>query len=555
MDATGRDTVARASPLASDPEVRPLRASPPPAPTSRIPLAWRLGALAAVAVLYLATRQTLFTIDSLYYLWDTEFGEPARLLHPHHLALQPLFRAVWVVWDWFGWPGRAVLPLQVLNTGLTVATLAVFWRLLGRLGLNDRQAAVWWGLLAVCFLTWQQATQTEGYPLYALFATLLLERAVRLGQGPAPTCRTMLAVAAVLAGGVLVHQALVLWSPLVAWMIGRAAPPGRRWSLAAGCLVIAGSAVLACYLLAAELATGGLHPAELWAWFTGYTDEFAGRYGRLSLLFSSEVPRGLASSVLSGLPLKPYVYGDRSPDLALTGILLPFLLVVVVLGVGLGRLVVQRSALADPTRRAAVNLVLLMAVAALFAGWWDPGNRKFWGPVLVPALALAALGWRDDVHWSRRWRVAPSVLLVALLGFNLLGGALPRHRAQDARQPLLTFLARSVQPGDVVILREDRLWQCAQYFRPDRTVHGIPGALSDRDDPEHTVRRRAVTAALEAYAAGQTVYVAGSQLDVVIPPLADRFGPLPVPRVALEYGDPDLHDAAQQLHAISRSTD
>ena len=42
--------------------------------------------------------------------------------------------------------------------------------------------------------------------------------------------------------------------------------------------------------------TGSAAPDDLWRWFTGYSQEFAGRCGSLRLLFSGDVPRGLVIS-------------------------------------------------------------------------------------------------------------------------------------------------------------------------------------------------------------------------------------------------------------------
>ncbi|MBD3220145.1 hypothetical protein GF314_02795 [bacterium] len=518
---------------------------------SPIPLPVSLVGLAAVAALYLITRQQQFTIDSLYYLWDTEFGAGPRLLHPHHLLMQPVLRAVWSIWAWFEWPGRAVLPLQVFNVGVTLAALAAFWRLLRRLVPGRWSAPVWWLALALAYLPWQQSTQAEGVPMYLLMATLLLWWAVRLPQGPRPTRRTALELAGTVTVAVLVHQALVLWAPPVAVMLAREGRPGERWTLGALTLGAAGATVLALYVASGAVATGSLAPADLWQWFTGYTDEFAGRCGSFALLFSTDVPRGLASSILTGAPLKPYVFGQRPADPQLAARLLPFAIVAVTVGVGLLRLKPAGRA-ADPSgRRALLNVAVLVIIAALFAGWWEPANRKFWAPVLPGLLALAAVGWSAPAgRWPRLAVAVPLLMTALLFGYNLAGGILPRHRHADARQPLVVFLARMVDEGDVVILQEDRVWQTAIYFRPDRDVHGIPGQWSDRGDPGQTVLRKAVAAARQALVDGKTVYVAASEWDAVGKRLQAALGPLPDPVPVLEFGDAELLARDQVLLAV-----
>ncbi|MEZ4389249.1 MAG: hypothetical protein R3D98_17015 [Candidatus Krumholzibacteriia bacterium] len=507
--------------------------------------------LAALGAVVLTLRQHVFTIDSYYYLWDTEFADRSRLLHPHHLALQPLFRGWWRLWQWFEWPGRAVSPLQVLNLGLTLAGLAVAWRLLRRLAVAAAPAAAWCALLAVSYVTWSQATQADSLPLFALLASALLWWSARLALGPPPTSRTALAVGVTLAAGVLAHQVLVLWAIPLAWMVGRRARGAGRWRLTLSCLGPAGALVLAGYVVAAAVATGSLAPASLWRWFTGYSEEFAGRYGLLANLTSREVPRGLLSAFLTGGPLKPYLYGGEplGPAVVLRGG--PFLMVPALLLAGFWRLQGAWRTASPDHRQAWVNLAVLVAVSALFAAWWDPGQRKFWAPVVTGLVALAAAGWSSGPRAAGAVRTLPvAVIAAVVLGYNLAGGILPRHVQRDALQPLVMFVARHVGPEDAVILREDRVWQAAIYFEPDKPVHGIPGALSDRDDPEHRVLEAALADARRALTAGGVLYVADSEWPGIAARLRDDLGPLPAPEVVLPYGDLELGPPDQVLLAL-----
>lgn len=522
-------------------------------PSSRPPLVTTLqvAALLAVGALYLATRQHVFTIDSYYYLWDTEFGDWPRLLHPHHLALQPLLRAWWRLWQWFEWSGRAVLPLQILNVLLTLGALMLSWRLLRWFLPHRGLAAAWWTLLAIGYLAWSQATQADSLPLFWLFAAALLWWAVRLALGPVPTTRTTLGLAATLAAGILAHQVLVLWALPVCWMLARRATGRQRWQRLAVSLGSAAAVVLACYVAAGWLATGSAHPAELWGWFTGYGQEFAGRYGRLANLASPDVPRGLASAFLTGSPLKPYVYGGQplSPDAVAR--LLPFLLVSGVLAAGLWPLAAARRGLDPARRRAVLHVLVLLAISASFAAWWDPAQRKFWAPVATALVALAGLGW--SLHAPRQpalLAIPVAALAAVALSYNLAGGILPRHRMQDANQPLVVFLARHVHEGDAVILREDRVWQAAIYFRPDLPVHGLPGPLSDRDDPQHTVLEAALADARQALRQGGVLYVSDQQWPGVRDRLQEDLGRLPPPEVVLPYGDAELGAPDQLLLAV-----
>jgi hypothetical protein len=520
---------------------------------STLPLAIRLLVPLVLGLGYLATRLHVFTIDSLYYLWDAEFASWRQLLHPHHLALEPIFRGWWRLWQWFGWSDRAIAPIQALNILTTLGGVALGGRLILTLACDRTTAVLWWLLLGGFYTTWFHATQAEGLPLYVLLATALLVWAAQLPRRDGPVDgRTAALVGATMVAAVLVHQALVLWTPLLAVMLAREAPPGQRWRHGAGTLAAAGAAVLVVYVIAGAWATGSVAPGDLWRWFTGYSDEFAGRCGSWRNLVSGATPRGLAGAMLSGTPLKPYVVGDRSADLALLVTVVPFVVLAGVITTGLLRLPRSLGEREPRRQRSAANVLVLVVLGALFAGWWEPTNRKFWAPVLPGLVALSAMGW-SGLSW--RWsRAAPAVLAatVALtVAFNLAGGILPRQRLHDGRQPLLMFLARSVRPTDAVIMPENRVWLAASYFRPGQLVHGLPGPRSDRDDPDHTVLQAAVADARRALAGGGVLYVTAAVWPAIRAALADEFGALPPPVPVLRFGDAVLSRDEQVLLAVT----
>ena len=512
-------------------------------------------AIVAVGVLYLLTRQHTFAIDSLYYLWDTEFGGWQRLWHPHHLAVQPLMRGVWRLAEWFAWPGRAVLPLQIWNVVLTMGALVLMWRLLARL-VSAGMAAAWLAVYAFSYLTWFQATQIEGGPPFSLLTIAVLMVAVTLAhprarQADHARTRSALLAAAITAAAVLVHQSLVLWAPLVAWFVARAAPSGHRARTGALTIGLAAAIVLAAYAATGAWTTGTWSPTVLWSWATGYSEEFADRCGALANMISPDVPMGLALSLLTGAPLKAYVFGGREADAALLLRAVPYALVGTVFAGGLAILVHRLRKGAALPRRALLHIALLTAVAMLFAMWWEPVNRKFWAPVLPGLVILAAVGVDSLAPPRRRLAtVAVATAAAVLLSFNLAGGILPRHHHHDGRQPLLAFMARHVNAGDAVILQEDRVWQCAIYFQPDQRVHGIPGPFSDRDDPQHSVLQAALADARRALAAGHTLFVSDQEWPTIRAHLND-LGPLPRPEVVLVYTDWELgRGARQRLLAI-----
>lgn len=507
---------------------------------SSSPISRRLayGATLAVAVLYLATRQQQFTSGSLVHLRELEFGGGVWRLHPHHLLLQPLLQTVWWLWSWFEWPARAVIPVQTFQAIVSVVALAVFWRVLRRLDLSVESAAVWWTALATSHLVWHQSTQAEGAPLQLLFSLLMLWWAVRLATGPPTTAKERGRLIAVMVGAVLVHQALVAWVPLLSWMLARQSRSGRRWREGAITLATTGVILLILYVAAGVAATGSFAPASLANWLTGHADGVQGPDGPWNRLFGDDEAGGLATSFLSGRPLGPYVGAERPADAAFAVRLVPFILLGLGLLVGFVSLGPAWSRSDGRRRRALAHVVVLVVAGALVVWWMGPNADGSWAPVLPGLLLLAAVGW--SVPWPRLagGRIITRVLLVTILAtYNLVAGALPRHRSQDARQPLMVFLARQVQPGDVVILPQDRVWLVATYFQPDRPIHGIPGPGSDRLDPAPTVRGEAVAAAVAALAAGRTVFISSRAWDLIGPRLEEGFGPLDEPVPVLEFDD------------------
>lgn len=526
------------------------RSGPRPEPRFWLPLA-----LAAGGVFWLFTRQHILTIDSYYYLQDTEFAPWRHLWHPHHLLLEPLLRGHWNLWQWFAWPHRAMLPLQLLSVVTMLAALAVAARLLRALLGRTLAVPVWWALVAVSYQAWYFGTQAEGVPQFALMGTAYLVWAAELPRrSPAAPAgrREALLLAATIAGAVLLHQALVLPAPLLALMLAREAPPGRRLRLATLCLGSAGAAVLVVYLAAGAHVTGSLAPAALWEWLTGYRQEFAHCCGSWDLLVSRDVPRGLGAAFFTGDLLGPYVYGSRPLDGWFLLRIAPPLVLAAVLLTGLLRLPRVWLAHDAPGRRALLNVVLVVLVGTLFAGWWEPSNRKFWSPVLPGLVALAAVGWRG---WSmRRPRTAAALiagLAAVMLGYNLIGAILPRHRANDARQPLVEYLVRSADPQDAVVLTEDRVWLAVSYWLPGRTIHGLPGPHSDRRDPEQTVLRAAIADVDRALRQGATLHVTRAAWAELEPWLAPPLQAL-TPRPVLRFGDADLEREDQLLLQVHR---
>lgn len=521
--------------------------------------------VAVLLILYVLTISRVSSIDAYYYFNDLEHGRLAELLHPHHLVYEVLGWVWFALWKLLGWGGRAALPLKLLSLVGAGGALLLFGRAAQR---TIGPGSLAWLLtlaLGLCYLPWHYATEGEPVAFFLLFGCWFLLLAVRLADAgglstPAspgePTARSgeslevtprWAAGAGAVAGlGVLFHQALALALPVAAWCLWRAAAPARRLAAALAFLATAAAIVVVPYALAGWLATGSARPGTLAAWATGYLEEFGGRHGQARNFSLGALARGTSGAFLGGSGLKGYVFGGAGRDLGYWLALLPYAAVAAALGAGLAGLAAWRQRLPGTAQRALPGVVILALVFLAAALYWEPGNRKFWAPILPCLLLLAGWGWRAWAGGaSKRMAIAAGALVmlaVALAAGNLAGGVLHKHRERDDRQVLGRRLQEVWRPGDIAVLEADRLWQAVDYHFPGlRTlpVHRYASAAFAAAD---TTLPAAARAARDALARGYRVYVSSPVLDELLAKLraADPdLMPGLEPRRVFAFHDPE----------------
>ncbi len=456
--------------------------------------------LVVVAAFYLLTFSGVNSIDTIYYFEHAEATGGWSQCHSHHLIFPQVVKGWYRLWQYAGWSGRAELPLKVFSALGTLGAVVVFFRL-ALLVLPARKHAIASTLLfSFSYLPWCFASQGEPVPWFLLFAGWILLLQARVLLGHHTQAKTLVGLALVTLVGSCFHQALILTLPITFVVVWISSGP-RGAFLTTG---LSGSLIAACYLVGAWLGTGGSQDGSMLAWLTRYLHEFNQDYGRVDLILSSAPIRGGVSAIISGEALKSHVFsGAGYGPLALATVAFCFWLALVLI-MGWGRALGWRRGRENGPLPVLLLMVVYGIVFAAAAIWWEPANRKFWAPVIPSIWLVAAYGWSA-------WRfktglVVWLITLVGLVAVNLAGGILTKHSAPDSRQPLLVYLEQSAGPEATVVLQEDRVWQCADYYLGWSGIHVIPGPKSDDWPRRQEFLQQAGSAALAALSRGQPVY-------------------------------------------------
>lgn len=170
-------------------------------------------------LLYLSFRSLYFNFDGVACAIAVELGDFKHLVHGNHLAYGVLGWLFDRSWRMFGYEGRAILPLQVLNAFFGAAGAAVFASMIRRSGRSERESFLGGAALAVSQAWWFWSLEAQVYMLGAFFAALAAREA--LGENPRPVL-----VGFWHAGAVLGHVGHAMAFPALAFVL--ASRRGRR---------------------------------------------------------------------------------------------------------------------------------------------------------------------------------------------------------------------------------------------------------------------------------------------------------------------------------------
>ncbi len=515
-------------------------------------------AVAGFALLYALTSPRVHSIDAYYYYHDLEHGDLRALLHPHHLVYELLGKGSFELWRVLGYAGRPALPLQALSLGAVAGALLLFGRLARRACGPGILAWLLLAILGVSYLPWHYAGEGEPVAFFLLFACAYLCLLERLVAGPPLATRGALAAGLLCGLGVLFHQSLAFALPLLAWTLWKAEAPERRAGRTLALLGAAIGLVGAAYLVGGRLATGSWRPDTLYRWATGYLEEFGGRFGQRRNFRPFPIAQGAYGAFLGGSSLKGILLGGARLDPRQWLVLAPYAGVAGALGAGLIALLAGWRKLPEGQRRLAAPVALFGLIYVAAAIFWEPDNRKFWAPVLPSVLLLTAAGGR--VWFGSRAGRALSIaaaagLGVVLLGGNLAGGILQKHAQRDSQQALSLRLLELWQPGDLVVLEGNRLWQSLDYNYPRLRTTPVHRYASAAFAAADTTLLHAALAARETLGGGHRVFVSSDVLADLLRKLsaidaaeAARLEPRPL----FSFVDSENPQRPARLFALAR---
>jgi len=433
-----------------------------------------------MGILYAVTFSFVGSVDAYYYFNNIDSGAFEELCHPHHLAYLLLGKGWMLVWQAPGYSGGSFLPLKVMSLLGGLGFLLVFRKLLALFIPRGLAANLLFLAMGCSYLTWHYSTEGEPVIFFQLFSVWILYLLVQWYSDPDPPARLALKMGIVVSLGTLFHQALFLALPLCAVAIIFSGGHGRRVSLLAKLFIPVFFLVAIPYATLGCVATHGFELKEVAAWSTGYLEEFTGVYGSASNLEPRRILRGLVSVFLGGSALKPYIYGGQAYDTWFWLAAMLQVLTLGLLGAGILSLILRWRSLEllQKKRLTAVVAFSLLFVAA--AIYWEPASRKFWAPVSPGLILLAGVGFSGLRKIAGKIALPPragesiiALLFLLLLVGNLQGGILHKHQAKDRQQNLGVELLKIFQPGDLLVMQADRIWQSVDYNFPQIENAGV----------------------------------------------------------------------------------
>ncbi len=428
--------------------------------------------LACFGLVYLGFPSYDYYFDGLTFAMAAEGvadgGDPAWLLHPHHLLYGPgayvLYRAAHAL----GLTVRAWFLMQVAAAVFAVAALAAFHELARKLGLRAGAAAAATVLLGATYNFWHFASQGETtMPATLCLLALMTEAFVVVahtaskaapGSGEARPLRAAgaLYLGLLQGGAILIHQTAAVFLPAGIYAVSRGSRRKGRTAAALGraaTLIYAGCAVavaLAAYASAAVFILHVRSPGEAVNWMLGYLSADPRTGYRIAYESSSPIAFLIAAKawIVSLIGYWPHA-------LAPWGLLwfpaAGFLAAGVLLGAARACLAAIRGHSREDKGcgegRSVIALVVFVAAHALFFTWWKPGHARFWLLAQPAWIALAALGAAKGLKVGRR-RIPGSNLLWALAALAVIvtgTGAFRREISPDCN-PCLAIASAHVAP-------------------------------------------------------------------------------------------------------------
>lgn len=413
---------------------------------------WATALAVATAVVVFATRTRQQTGDSLSYAFAIREG--VGLFHPHHLAFQPLLRAIWIGFGGFGTDAStSVLTVAQVHGAVWAAVgVAAAFVALRRLGLSRGGAAAGAAALAVAQGYWVLATQAS--PYVPSVACLAVAFAVVAGSDDSPPSARRLAAASIpWAVAVLFHQAHVMWGvPLIAALV--AWSPRRAPRLVLAATLPAAAIVLSAYVAAFWSSGSERTLARFVRFATWYTHAPKPQWGsldNLSVGAGGELLRNQLWNLVAvpsmGVPVATVLFGAVA---------------VVLIGWHVVRIVRHGT-----LRAVRVLLVTWLAAYWALIVWWVPTETKLYALTVLPIVLLGAILVSDvpcdNPHARRVVRIFTAGVVAAIGAMHLAVIVLPAHQRPKAAFVEAQRILAEV-PGECAALVDYEVAQSLRYY-------------------------------------------------------------------------------------------
>ena len=348
----------------------------------------------AFAVIFISYPTYDYFFDDLTFAMAIEGvaagGNPAWLLHPHHLLFSPLIYFLYTLAQAAGIHVRSLLVMQVFTSLVAAAGLWFFAGILDKLRFDRNASLAGMVLLGSLYNYWHLGTMGDNLVPACVTGIALMWFLTR-NPRPGNIGRYAIAAGLIMSFGILMHQTAAVFFPAAVFIIWRKCRPAHR-TTACAVFFLTAAAVTAFFYLAAGIFVAGLRtPSEFLGWILGYfgKDPRTGYMVSYSSLQISNITAAGEAWFQSLFGYWPFPEG--AAKLAwLTGALL---------SVALFLWCITRAVLAK-THRAGPESIFLKGVLvwivahALFFLWWSPGLSRFWILSLPGWCLLTMVGAR-----------------------------------------------------------------------------------------------------------------------------------------------------------------
>ena len=425
--------------------------------------------LSLAAFFLLAFPVRILECDAVVFASGALHKDAAVMSYAHHLGYN-LFQHVAAL------AGRAMTPplspiyiLQYLSVAAGLAGIAVFYRLLIRLGAQASRAVACTGALAFSYAYWHYSRQADTHVVAALLLICFLSRFERFLRSPTVGAGALSGL--VLGLATLMHQSNILLLPAVAASVLLRARRTRGLLRSTGALVALALGVAAGpYPIVGRALAGARTLGEFREWIMGISTWGTWGNWRLELVPATLI--GLIRSFIGShylLDFRPiaslaerlFPVASLEDEMAIAGVARNWLqgpLLAVQAGVlalalvALLRARARLKHLLGADRPFALFLVVWIVVYGVFFAWWAPERVEFWIAWLIPLLVVLAWPAGTGATGGRRAWVWASVFLGGLVFVNFAGSIYPQSGPlEEIDASAAVAIDAVVDKGDMVV--------------------------------------------------------------------------------------------------------